>query len=430
MLFKLSILYYLAEIKLSKWLYLHNVSFVRNNMIKKLIRHCSTTLFYKPFAQKNCSFEDFPVINKAIFMANFDAINMVNIQLKKALEVAIKSEETRNFSPKVSGITVGLSSGTSGNRGVFLASEKERAYWVALILDRVLGFSLKKRSIAFFLRANSNLYDSVKSKFLQFYFFDLLNPVDEHIKRLNALQPSILVAQPSMLIELANAIETNKLVIKPNKVISVAEVLTPEDKDYLSRIFKQTIHQVYQCTEGFLASSCKNGTLHFNEDFLIIEKKYIDQEQKRFHPIITDLKRQSQPIVRYELNDIIQAKENCLCGSKFIAIEAIEGRSDDILVFKNTKNETVKIFPDFFRRAIILSDDAINDYALIQTELNHLLLYIKSQHEKSYQLALASVHYLLNQNDVFGVKITQSTHNHTIKGNKLRRIKNDVRKTN
>ena len=162
MFFKLSILYYLVEIKLSKWLYVNNISFRRNWIINKLIQHCSTNLFYKPFTQKKSGFDAFPIINKAIFMANFDSINTVNIELEEALAVAIKSEENRDFSPTIKGITAGLSSGTSGNRGVFLASEKERAYWVALVLDRVLGFSLKKRSIAFFLRANSNLYDSVK----------------------------------------------------------------------------------------------------------------------------------------------------------------------------------------------------------------------------------------------------------------------------
>lgn len=430
MFFKLSILYYLVEIKLTKWLYVHNFGFRRNWLIKKLIQHCSTSLFYKDFSQKKNSFVSFPVINKAIFMANFDTINTVNIKLEEALAVAVKSEENRDFSPTIKGITVGLSSGTSGNRGVFLASEKERAYWVALVLDRVLGFSLKKRSIAFFLRANSNLYDSVKSKLLAFHFFDLLNPLEKHIERLNTLQPTILVAQPSMLLELANAIEANKLDIKPTKVISVAEVLTPEDKAYLSSVFEQTIHQVYQCTEGFLASSCEHGTLHFNEDFLIIEQKYIDEEQIRFHPVITDLKRRSQPIIRYELNDIIQEKTSCLCGSKFLAIDAIEGRSDDILIFKNIDNQEVKIFPDFFRRAIILSDEQISDYALIQTEPNHLMLYIKSQQEESFQLACEAIQDLLKKNNIFGVEIIQTNHNHTLKDQKLRRIKNDVRKTN
>jgi putative adenylate-forming enzyme len=233
-----------------------------------------------------------------------------------------------------------------------------------------------------------------------------------------------------MLLELANAIEANKLVIKPTKIISVAEVLTPEDKVYLTNVFKQTIHQVYQCTEGFLASTCKYGTLHFNEDFLIIEKKYIDKEQSRFHPIITDLRRRSQPIIRYELNDIIQEKVSCSCGSKLMAIEAIEGRSDDILIFRNIENQEVKIFPDFFRRAIILADNTINDYALIQTEPNYLLLYTKSKHEDSFQMACDAIQELLKKNNIFKVEINQTNHNHTLKGQKLRRIKNNVRKTN
>lgn len=430
MLFKLSIFFNFIEIKLSKWFYINNYSFLRKQQIKTFLKNCSSSIFYKPFTKTGYNLENFPIINKAIFMENFEGINTVNIKLENALEIALKSEESRNFSPTINQITVGLSSGTSGNRGIFLASEKERAYWVALILDRVLGFSLKKRSIAFFLRANSNLYDSVKSNLLAFHFFDLINELEQHINRLNILQPTILVAQPSMLLELAKAIEENRLYIKPQKVISVAEVLTPEDKKYLSKVFAQTIHQVYQCTEGFLASSCDFGTLHFNEDFLIIEKKYIDNEQKRFHPIITDLKRSSQPIIRYELNDIIIEKEKCECGSKFLAIEAIEGRSDDILIFTNTEDEEIKIFPDFFRRAIILSDSKIEDYALIQESQNLLLLHIKSLNNYSYNLSYFAIQNLLNQYNIFNVEIKPTTHKHTIKGNKLRRIKNNVGKAN
>ncbi len=142
------------------------------------------------------------------------------------------------------------------------------------------------------------------------------------------------------------------------------------------------------------------------------------------------MRRRSQPIIRYELNDIIQEKTNCPCGSKWLAIEAIEGRSDDILIFKNTENQEVKIFPDFFRRAIILSDNTISDYALIQTEPNHLMLYIKSQHEDAFQLVCKAIQDLLKKSNIFEVEINQTNHNHTLKGQKLRRIKNDVRKTN
>ena len=98
------------------------------------------------------------------FMLNFDQINTMSITISEAMEVAEKAEQLRDFSPTIKDITIGLSSGTSGNRGVFMASQKERANWVACVLDRVIGFSLKKRRVAFFLRANSNLYSSITSK--------------------------------------------------------------------------------------------------------------------------------------------------------------------------------------------------------------------------------------------------------------------------
>ena len=42
--------------------------------------------------------------------------------------------------------------------------------------------------------------------------------------------------------------------------------------------------------------------LHLNEDIIFVEKQYLDG--RRFYPVITDFKRTSQPVYRYQLNDI------------------------------------------------------------------------------------------------------------------------------
>lgn len=382
--------------------------------------------FYKDLAERSANLEEYPIINKSVFMEHFDEINTVGIKLDEAFKVASEAEVSRDFSSMINGITIGLSSGTSGNRGVFLASEDERAQWVAAVLDRVIGFKLRKRTVAFFLRANSNLYDSVKSNVLRFEFFDLLRDLSEHIDRLNTSLPNILVAQPSMLIELAGEVEKDRLKISPEKIISVAEVLYEEDKKYLESVFQQKIHQVYQCTEGFLASTCEHGTLHFHEDFFIIEKKYIDEERDRFHPIITDLERSSQPVIRYELNDIIIEKESCPCGNDWIAIEAIEGRSDDVLRFIDKDQNNVRIYPDFFRRAIIMSNANIRDYALIQKTNSELELFVNGD-DHSFEAAKNGVLNLLADHHVHEVSIERIDSNKTEKGNKLRRIRYDHR---
>lgn len=383
--------------------------------------------YYNALAQGNNTLEKYPILDKQSFMLNFDAINTRQIKLKDAFELALNAEKSRDFSPMIGDITVGLSSGTSGNRGIFLVSEKERAQWVACVLDRIIGLSLQKRKVAFFLRANSNLYDSVKSSVLEFHFFDLLEPIAKHVEHLNQLQPHILVGQPSLLMRLSHEIQTGKLRIEPQKVISVAEVLYPEDKKILEKTFHQTIHQVYQCTEGLLASTCKNGVLHFHEDYLIIEKKYVDESKTKFHPIITDLMRSSQPVVRYELNDIITEKMDCDCGLRSTAIEAIEGRSDDVFTFHNDKGEDVHIFPDYFRRAIITADAYVTDYVLTKRDESSLELYVNGN-TASFNLCEASIQSLLRKFEVRGCSIKAAEKPTFEPGQKFRRIRNETTK--
>ena len=172
---------------------------------------------------------------------------------------------------------------------MFLASSSERAIWVAAVLQRILGWSFKKRKIAFFLRANSNLYSSVQSNFLAFEYFDLLKPLQEHLERIQQVQPHIVVGQPSLLVRLAHAQNDGRIAIRPQRIFSVAEVLSDEDEALISQAFGIRLDQVYQCTEGLFGQTCAQGTLHLNEDWLIVEKEWLDDT--RFIPIITDLKR-------------------------------------------------------------------------------------------------------------------------------------------
>lgn len=219
-----------------------------------------------------------------------------------------------------------------------------------------------------FLRANSNLYESVQRGKLQFQYFDLLERVETLVKRLETYQPTVWVAPPSMLRLLADAYVAGYLTAVPDKIISVAEVLDPLDRKVLEKIFGQTVHQVYQCTEGFLGATCRYGTLHLNEDIVHIEKEFIDPATRRFVPIITDFSRTSQPIIRYRLNDILtEAALPCACGSPFTAIERIEGRCDDTLYFSNMHTgEAVPVFPDFVTRSVIAASPDIEHYRVVQ----------------------------------------------------------------
>lgn len=331
------------------------------------------SLFYHDYAGKKL--EDFPVIDKKIMMDNFNILNTVGIDRDEALEFAVNSERTRKFNPKLNNITVGLSSGTSHSRGIFLVENSEKNKWAGYVLAKFLPEGiLSSYKVAFFMRANSNLYESVNSKNIQFHFFDIYSDINENLENLNKLNPDILVGQPSVLLVIAGKMKSNAINIKPRVVISIAEVLEKEDESYIKSAFGvDVIHQVYQCTEGCLATTCKHGTLHLNEDIVHIEKEYLDD--KRFVPIITDFERTSQPIIRYRLNDVlVEKQEPCKCGSLFTAIEKIEGREDDVFTFKTNSGEDVMIFPDFIRRCILFSGN-ITDYRIVQNEDNSITVF-------------------------------------------------------
>lgn len=201
---------------------------------RRIIRHVHQIRARSPFYRKwwdgvNASdWRRFPLIDKSIMMEHFDTLNTVGITKDEALALAGESEETRDFKPSIQGVTVGLSSGTSGNRGIFLVSDREQDAWTGTVLAKLLPGGLwKPAKIAFFLRANSNLYESVQRGKLQFQYFDLLERVETLVNRLETYQPTVWVAPPSMLRLLADAYVAGHLTAVPDKIISVAEVLDP-----------------------------------------------------------------------------------------------------------------------------------------------------------------------------------------------------------
>lgn len=330
---------------------------------------------HSPFYQSLLStpFDAWPLMNKQNMMAQFNQLNTRGLDKTHLMDFALRAENSRDFSPMLKDITVGLSSGTSGNRGLFIVNNCERAKWLGYILAKVLPqYFFKKCKIAFFLRANSNLYTSVqKRRKITFQFFDLLIDFDKHLQILNQYQPDILIAPAQVLKHLALSQEKKTLHISPQKIISVAEVLAESNKDYIQRIFQKPVDQIYQCTEGFLGTTCSYGTLHINEEWIHLEKEWLDEERSRFVPIITDLIRESQPIIRYRLDDILSLKkETCACGSPNLAIEKIEGRCDEILYLPSRReNKLIKIFPDYITRAIANAASEIETFYVVQNQL-------------------------------------------------------------
>lgn len=336
-----------------------------------------------------------PAIEKQDMMKNFSSYNTAGILLEAAMQVAVEAEESRVFTETMSGLTVGLSSGTSGHRGIFLVSRLEQLRWAGEILSHTLpGIRAKGWRVAMFMRSNSNLYETLSSRWLRFEYFDLLTPLKESVEKLNRFQPDVLVGPASLLSLLRREKTDGRLSIAPIRVISVAEVLEPQDKEALKGAFAVPVHQIYQCTEGLIAACCERGSLHILEDVIAVDLEVLDQDEEsiRAVPVITDLWRTTQPIIRYRMNDVIVVeKRPCGCGSAFRVLRAIEGRYDDVLFARDADGALKPVFADLVRRILLLASDRITDYLVVQRTLSAWDVNLDLDSQEDFQMLAHSL---------------------------------------
>jgi putative adenylate-forming enzyme len=230
-------------------------------------------------------------------------------------------------------------------------------------LRQVLNPLAPPLRIAFFLRANSNLYTTFSNRRIRLEYYDLTRPFEALVEKLAGQRPQILVAPATVLAELARRGGD----LRPEQIISVAEVLDTRDREEIERAYGVRVREVYQAAEGFLGSTCEEGRMHLNEDSLHIEPHWMDEKEDRFQPIITDFSRRTQWFVRYHLNDILRIRRDpCPCGDASLALDAIEGRADEILWARNARGQWQPVFPDALRQALYAMKQPLDLYRIEQ----------------------------------------------------------------
>lgn len=348
--------------------------------------------FYQPYA--NQPLDRIPIVDKARMMAEFDRMNTRGLSRDQLIDAALHAETIRDFQPTLGDIAVGLSTGTSGNRGLFVTSQREREMYAGIVLAKApLGSIFERHRIALFLRANNPLYETAGNfGRTTFRFFDLLLPLMKNVRALDTYQPTILVGASQSLRLLADAQQAGQLAIRPRVVISSAEVLDPQDATAIRCAFGCPVDQIYQATEGFLGATCRAGNLHLNEEFVHFEKLWLDVNTRHFMPVITDFTRSTQPIVRYRLDDILVERASpCPCGAVSTSLERIEGRSDDVLFFTGrSTGQPRSIMPDVIRTVLATADSSIRDYRVAQNSIDEIEIYLDASDHAAARHAIGA----------------------------------------
>ena len=323
-----------------------------------------------------------PVMDKAALMADFARHNRLGLTAAEGW-----AHLEAGTAPK--GYAIGASTGTSGNRGLYVVSERERYRWLGTILARALpDFLAHKHKVAIVLPANSRLYDAAnESGRLQLRFFDLGVGIEAQFAPLAAFQPTVIVAPPKFL----RALAESSTPVAPQRVFSGAEVLDEKDRRLIEARFGGKVREIYMATEGLFAIACPHGTLHLLEDQLAFDFLPVDGSRTLVTPLITDFSRETQVMVRYRMNDVLELSDAaCPCGRPHRAVQQVHGRCDDIFTL-SSPGQPVRITPDVIRNAVLRADKRITDFRVIQTGRNAVRLELRSEEAGCLPDAAASL---------------------------------------
>ncbi|WP_109808774.1 F390 synthetase-related protein [Sphingosinithalassobacter portus] len=308
---------------------------------------------------------DVPPTEKADLMADFAAYNRPGITAAE-VHAAIDAGEDR-----VRGYPIGQSTGTSGNRGYYVISDAERFVWLGTILAKALPDILWRRHrVALALPGFSTLYRSAeRGRRIKLRFFDLGLGVEAWAEDLVAFAPDTIVAPPKVLRWLA---ENGRLTAR--NIFSGAEVLDPLDRAVIEDASGARVREIYMATEGLFGVACPYGTLHLAEDAVRFEWQP-SGDTGLVTPLITDFTRRVQIMARYRMNDLLALSDApCPCGSPLQAVKRIEGRQDDVFELCDANGRSRMITPDVLRNAVVDADRAINDFRIVQTAQDRIVV--------------------------------------------------------
>lgn len=354
---------------------------------------------------------EFPVMDKTALMDAFHRYNIARITRDEAWAALENSGRIGRYS-------VGASTGTSGNRGLYLVSDAERYLWLGTLLAKALPDMLTRRyRVAVMLPRGSRLYDAAnESGRLALKFFDLTDGLEDQIPAVAAFQPNVLVAPPHALVALARA-DTD---LAPDTVFSGAEVLDPADRCEIGARFGVTVREIYMATEGLFGVSCPHGVLHLCEDCVAFEW---EAHGPLAGPLVTDFTRRTQLMIRYRMNDLLRLSgQPCPCGTPLQAVAEIVGRSDDTFRLRAADGRVILVTPDVIRNAIVGSNRSVTDFRVVQTGESAVELTLPPSCSGAQGDAQAALEHLFAK---LGADPSISLRSETIeapRGGKLRRV--------
>ena len=318
-----------------------------------------TSSFYRDtignLARASAPLHALPILTKRSLMDNFDAIVTDRRLTRKLVEAHVDGPDPNAL--LLGEYRVAATGGTSGERGVFVY---DTSSWLTVTANlvrfqRFLGVQPSTRSIGIGapspIHLSYRFYAELRAARPDQPCLDVTMPVDHIVNALNAYQPEGLTTYPSFMRVLAQEQLAGRLRISPQFLRSGAEMLLPEVRDLVKKVWGVPTYNGYACTEaGVMAQECSHQEgMHMAEDLIVFE--VVDENgdavpagETGARLLITTLTNPALPLIRYELTDLVTlATGPCTCGMPYGRVAGIEGRREEVLSFAGRDGGTVSI---------------------------------------------------------------------------------------
>jgi phenylacetate-coenzyme A ligase PaaK-like adenylate-forming protein len=320
---------------------------------RALIRYaCARAPYYANIIRERgldvntCKVGDFPLLTKAILMANFNDI----VTDRRITKEVIADFLTRSIDPQerlFNAITVMHTSGTSGEVGYFVyarsdygrlraAAMRNREVYRGLLPG--FGRRLRRLRLAFYgatgghfagVTGMASMQTGIQRLFVDARSFEVNTPLPAVVAQLNQFKPDALWGYTTALKMLGDEQRAGRLHIQPAAIAASGEMVTKADMQFLSAAFGgATALSMYACTEHLmLGISNPDGESMMLMDENLIFEFYED------HSVITNLFNYTLPLIRYRMSDILRPLS--APGARRILIQNLVGRTEQMPVFVN-----------------------------------------------------------------------------------------------